>query len=694
MESRTLSALISDAAAGKLLLPNFQREFSYDRSRQRDLISSVLTGIPLGYFLVLNDSQGIFVSRKIGRMSAASTAPMQPASSLLLLDGQQRLTTLWNAFTDAFADCPDASSKNERYGTIHNYLKSRWYLRLSDGEGEADVWGLKYLAAPENGSLGRLLQPDEVKSSIVHYGIKSDEQNWPNPMDFPAITGPSAKKEFYDFIHSTWCMPLHVIFDSEQSGRYLRHMAKRRSREMQRVIEDLRMNNIPWQSIGASERELLSKVIGVDDQAMWNQFDVDVMPDLLRTREDGWVDSMKDFFRFVNETKIGVVGLDESFLPKAHKVFDVINKSGLKLSVFDLFCASKPELDVRRMIGELLNEEWMFQFGLVDSRSGLPNERFLDQLLNMLKFVDEESKQIPNFSVSVLKDNARLFSMSSSQLGALLGRSVRSLIRSYQLLYDEMGVRSLKVIPYHLQIVPMAFSFYLNPSSNGKTEKYLYWLTLFSGQYRELQNSRCYKDLMLVYSFHKTARVSDDYKVDGTFFRTMLNVPGYNDHDGLVPAPNVQAFEFRKSMQLGLTSFVLSANPTDFPPNTGSTLNTRELLEEHHILPLLSSSLNSGNSQTVSTSTSAIRRQPSHYLNSPLNLALISKDANRRIGGLNYSSYAGSFDSLNRNQYGLPQGLPTDNEPDQRAWLRERHELLRNKVMDSLRALPSIEFIG
>ena len=93
--SYSLIDLFARAERGELQLPDFQRDYIWDVDRIRTLITSVLRGYPIGSFLALDtrNSPVRFKPRPLAGLDVGSIEP-----GLLLLDGQQRLTSLYHAF--------------------------------------------------------------------------------------------------------------------------------------------------------------------------------------------------------------------------------------------------------------------------------------------------------------------------------------------------------------------------------------------------------------------------------------------------------------------------------------------------------------------------------------------------------------------------------------------------------------------
>ena len=92
-----LQSLLKTCEDGKLQLPDFQRSWVWEEERIMSLIASVSRGFPMGALMSLKSKIGegvIFAKRPIegAPLAAAQTQPEQ-----LLLDGQQRMTSLYQS---------------------------------------------------------------------------------------------------------------------------------------------------------------------------------------------------------------------------------------------------------------------------------------------------------------------------------------------------------------------------------------------------------------------------------------------------------------------------------------------------------------------------------------------------------------------------------------------------------------------
>ncbi|MGQ0669708.1 MAG: DUF262 domain-containing protein [Actinomycetota bacterium] len=84
----SLNKLIEDIEIGEIGLPDIQRPFVWSNAQVRDLFDSMYRGFPVGYLLFwANGLPGEY--RQIGADGK------QKAPRLLIVDGQQRLTSLF-----------------------------------------------------------------------------------------------------------------------------------------------------------------------------------------------------------------------------------------------------------------------------------------------------------------------------------------------------------------------------------------------------------------------------------------------------------------------------------------------------------------------------------------------------------------------------------------------------------------------
>src|SRR4051794_7831905 len=110
-----LADLLTDVRTGKVQLPDFQREWKWDDPRIASLLATVSLGYPIGVVMTLeNGGDGTrFKPKPLAGSPAGGVQPEQ-----LLLDGQQRLTSLFQALASGQpVDTTDPRGKKLR----------RWY---------------------------------------------------------------------------------------------------------------------------------------------------------------------------------------------------------------------------------------------------------------------------------------------------------------------------------------------------------------------------------------------------------------------------------------------------------------------------------------------------------------------------------------------------------------------------------------
>lgn len=86
--SYSMSKLVEDIDVGEIGLPDIQRPFVWTKAKVRDLFDSMYSGFPVGYLLFWGNAN-VNGARQIG------TDGKQAVPRLLIVDGQQRLTSLY-----------------------------------------------------------------------------------------------------------------------------------------------------------------------------------------------------------------------------------------------------------------------------------------------------------------------------------------------------------------------------------------------------------------------------------------------------------------------------------------------------------------------------------------------------------------------------------------------------------------------
>ncbi len=92
-EHRQIHEWLKMADEGRIALPSFQRSYVWEKQRIADYLKALFENRPTGIFLTLESQDPLqFVSRTLKGIDADDLTPDE-----LVLDGQQRITSLWNA---------------------------------------------------------------------------------------------------------------------------------------------------------------------------------------------------------------------------------------------------------------------------------------------------------------------------------------------------------------------------------------------------------------------------------------------------------------------------------------------------------------------------------------------------------------------------------------------------------------------
>lgn len=112
---RSLEDVLKDVSIGKIQLPDFQRGWVWDDSHVRSLLVSIARSFPVGAVMLLETGGDTrFQIRPVEGVKLSENAA---AAELLILDGQQRLTTL----TQVLAIDGPVATRNEKGRAIERY---------------------------------------------------------------------------------------------------------------------------------------------------------------------------------------------------------------------------------------------------------------------------------------------------------------------------------------------------------------------------------------------------------------------------------------------------------------------------------------------------------------------------------------------------------------------------------------------
>ena len=149
-EIKTFQDLVNLITQDELVLPDFQRKFIWKEKRMINLYSSVLCRMPIGSILTLESDDGGFACKKIGAKIRDDFSTIVPGTEKItyLIDGQQRITSLFAGFSTYFFE----AYKNSKNNLGSKILKNMFFLKIPakvGGDDIDDLFNVRELKFPD-----------------------------------------------------------------------------------------------------------------------------------------------------------------------------------------------------------------------------------------------------------------------------------------------------------------------------------------------------------------------------------------------------------------------------------------------------------------------------------------------------------------------------------------------------------------
>ena len=688
---------------GELLLPTFQRKFVWKVEDQRMLITTFLVDIPFNSFLMVKGNTNDFQIKRLCMNDNVERKDVDKAYDCnYLLDGQQRLSTLKNAFSDIFFRGNDWENV---YKATDNKLHYRWFINLNVAELNDDIFGLRKLSMP--GNLNEItpqaLAPYiEYRSIIGNIDISNRTKNWWHP----AFVKDNTNQELRYVIQSATqekCIPLYrVLEDNYANGSKIklvtptiRGIAEQRCAELKDEINE--------------EKITIKEVFG--EEYKDNTID-DIVEDDWKQLVDNWVDAVSKILNNSLDKFIYFIQLEKNEINRAVTIFEMMNRGGTRLSVFDLLVARAAQTSSNVTIRDKIND--LLQKGIYLPKS-ITNKNdviyFIPQCMKLLDkdgcikifqdayadmlciYLLKRNGNLKNLSTDYIKAG-KILDIPSGEINAITTAVVIALIRAYAFLQYRCGVRTHADLDYKLMILPIATVFLDESAWNDKIKvdriEYWYWSSMFSGFYSTSQNSRCIDDVKNLYNFIFNEQITlFQQRQDKVFAKD-----GYSDFETLCGWREIY---WSKSIHHSILSYILIRTPIDFlegpyqltawgaaQKEEVSISNRKTIklnLQDHHIIPLDSA-------KSIKESETELRKDKGNLLNSPLNRTFITETANKAIGGKNIQDYTEYISKFCLAQHFIPDIKINDKRKNPNKYneeiLKKRFNLLRGGVKKEL----------
>lgn len=375
---RSLKDLLSEIHNRMTVLPDFQRDFVWDPSATQELIVSIANNYPAGSILRVRDTKRVFASREF-----EGAPPLDGAKhTFLVLDGQQRLTSLYQAF----------------YGVGEH----RYYL-----------------------DLGKLRDGADFDESIFH---------------MRATTKWAKAREDFSVQAKELLLPLSVLKGGAGGfGQWGRKVARQ-----------------------LTDKERIE------------------LEDALDCIEEKWIHAIDDYH-------FPVVTLSDQTEPDALcTIFETLNRTGVKLSVFELLTARfwPKNIQLRSLWEKALTDHPIITDFEVDP-------------YYVLQGISLASRKAPSCKRS------DVLNMAASDIVDWWDKVVLGIATGLEILRDDCKVMLPKWVPYQTMLPPLAAILAKagspkNAEAGAQREKLKrwFWCAVFGQVYESAPNSKSAKDVV------------------------------------------------------------------------------------------------------------------------------------------------------------------------------------------------------
>lgn len=518
----SLTTIIDKIKSNEILLPDFQRPFVWTQAdRQASLISSVLAKMPIGSILLLEGESNEFAVRKIG-MKETYSIDSENTTIDYLLDGQQRITVLACAFSDAIAK-NELDTQPRKAGTVATSLKRRFFLRfplyteLSDNP---VFFGAKYLRFPYDPNKYEQYPnfiADEIKEQLVMYPYSKSGKNSElpfNPSYTPTTTGLEVK-ELMD-----WCMnnrsngfliPLYLICEDTQTNSPLSKIIRAIGRDYKEAICSLFEAKESEDERDQFARSFFPEQYAeYQDEIAKGKSSTDVFCKIIEEMATQWADNLRAYLVSCTTNLFQIMSIIEvkkSERARAIDIYENLNRGGVSLSIFDLVTA-KASLHsdnkdfvnkISKMIKKELTDEeeaslYCYSYTRVHSfdpirktylescgclkgsGDGELNSKFVDVFLNNLSLLsysyrvtDEQPTandvqfakgiiDLEKINIEYTKRNAKL-DLNTDQIYYNFKEVCKGIDRALFFLKHRCGIRQINDIPYNHVLSILSFIF-------------------------------------------------------------------------------------------------------------------------------------------------------------------------------------------------------------------------------------------
>lgn len=673
--------LVNQIISNELVLPDFQRSFVWKENKMINLYASVLCRMPVGSILTLESDDAGFACKKIGSKVRTENVIVEPGQKITyLIDGQQRVTSLFAGFTTYFFDFYKDSLKDLSSPSLKNMFFIKIPLNTLSNSEIDDLFGTKELKFPEDIRDGKKYYSTAEMREIIS-SEKSD-----------VIL--NRKNSVID-IHDKDDLSLIEKYCTEENGgayhiplQYINNKEANVQLSYERILSKISDSYSP--SCEEEKNQELRKV--------WRLTIRDYLTECLLT------------------LKINQIAVENSAKSRAIDIYSNLNQGGAPLSVFDLVTAKvggvkgvkynyndkvteyftssfSPSLDLL----PYKSKEWiktsLHKYDVIRKsqiiENGVISSQFIEVFLKVITFLITKENKPKEFEPKNLTKRDKILDLPADMIAEKTEIICLAMKRALCFFQTRCGIRKFSEINYKAEFGLVSFIF-TDDALYNRIEihdflEYWYWISLFGYIYPTKQDTSIYLEINKFLNFFNNTDLSRYKELKKLRTNTVLKAHNLTDEDtlimknaslGIVPPDKISSF---------ICQFYLSQGYKDFHTDEDLNFLSESVFEMHHIIPL-------GNDKKIGESTKDIRKDPRRPYNSPLNFIYITQTSNSDISDMKFSDYS-QDEKVKKALSSIYHNVVIDgDEKAMDTFLKSRFNVLKNELTKRLESLEkSIE---
>lgn len=731
MENTNLNEVVEIIKKKELLLPDFQRGFVWDLEMQKGLVASVLAKMPLGSILVLEAKADDYGCRILGRKDEIQLEENDKKDIYVLLDGQQRLTSLINAFSNLiYYDYENSSRLITNYKRLLSpKLAHRFFLRIpavwkAEEDKEIKDWfGLKELKM-NIGNIKKEIPPFLTKEIYEWIHTENITKKCVEPY-VPHSDRPQGIVEYCKKGDEYW-IPLYLLIEEEE-------YSDTNKNRLQDILDDIVYDTVKYyireeyrkiedreERIRYIEQRILADHIGtvVESEDMEEAF----QHEWISAGKRSWSSRMMAYLKgCIEKMDMHEIVVEQSQRERAIDIYENLNLGGVTLSTFELIlakAAKKKFSDNRNLYDaivdiiqtpieygekllaetavkkyfEKLEEEQdgyavLQEFECYDEKKNILNKKFTEVFLNVLTLISRNPDYKPEKIDGSLIKRGTTLKLDENDICNNYRKVCKGIARACFFLQARCGIRKISGLNYNLMLVLL--SYLLAEDSHCEDEKIVkqlevwYWLGIFSGRYDKDQSENTISDIR---NFLISIQRKDKYEWMKGWEKTFFNMPGFSDEETLLMEGDEPP---KKVIKDSICQFYMSVTYPDMMNNEVTIQpfwRSGQKLEEHHIIPIGSMK------STYKKCAEKIRKDKKSVVNSPLNYVYITEDSNKKISSRLLRDYIEEATDGSKQKLKIEvDGMEAIDEKCVREILERRFVSIRTEIAERINSIACWE---